>query len=660
MSLLASNTAGASQQSQNAQLSGWTNNPAAIAARRIMPFLVCAGLWFVCHPYLGIVGDARIYIGRALADLDPAGVGRDLMFVNDGQSAFSLFPSLARRLVALLGISHAAQIIGVLGCFCWLLAALTLAFRLAEARAAWLLVAVLCGMSTAYGDRVFFFAESLALPRPFAEAAVLGAIAASIANLRALAGILICIGLLVHPIMALPGLAVVAVVALGIRRALAAGLAAFLLSVTLAWAGVPVFDRLLIKMDHEWLGLLVQSSPHMFPTLWDSRSFAVLIIQAATLIIAASLTAGAARSVFLASLIVGVGGVVVAAVLGDIWPSLLVVQAQVWRSTWLMAVLAHFAYALCIARLWSKEASAQNGRVVLALLTLGWFCAPSFMVVAPVAIFALLLRFRHSGAPIGSRFVLLVWLLIIGAVLFSYLDLAALYLQFLSTLPAKPFLGAVFGLRQGIAALPVCILAALWFHGTKRLQYQTAMGLCAGFALLVGALLLWTSRPVAAVDMETLGPPPEFASVLNDRPGEVLWVDAKSEAWQILRRPQWASVSQSFSIVFSRQLAMAWRERAQFLLDNGLIAGNAFAPWKSVDESAIREVTRPALGRLCARADAPVAVIFPLERGHSVSEHIPAVVWTLPHIHYLMDANGKNIWHEVDRYAAVSCAAMRD
>jgi hypothetical protein len=657
MSLLASDTIG-SQQRHNAQHRAY--QAAALVARRATPFLVCAGLWFFCHPYLGIVGDSRIYIGRALADLDPGGVGRDLMFVNDGQSAFSLFPALARSLVALLGASRAAEIIGVLGCLCWLAAALALAFRLAQGRAAWLLAIVVCGMSTAYGDRVFFFAESLALPRPFAEAAVLAAIAAYIAKWRVLAAGLICIGLLIHPIMALPGLGVLAILALGAWRALAAATVLLVLSAILGWAGIPVFDRLLIRMDDEWLALILQSSPHMFPTLWHSRSFSSLIIQAATLAIAASLTSGPVRSVFIASLLVGAGGVGLAAALGDIWASVLVVQAQLWRSTWLMAVLAHFAYAICIARLWSKQASPQNARVILALLTFGWFFQGAFFAPAAAAVLALLLRFRPSETPIAPRFVATLWIAIICAILVSYVSIASSYLHFISALPAGWFLGVLFGLRGDVAALPVCVLAALWFHGTWRFRYQTALGLCGGSALIVGAALLWSSRPLAAVDMEELDPPPQFASLVNERAGEVLWVDGKSEGWQILRRPQWASVTQSFSAVFSRQLAMAWRERAQFLLDNGLIAGNAFAPWKWVGDSAIREVARPALVRLCARADAPVAVVFPLEKGHPSPRDIPAAVWKLPHVRYVMDANDRNVWHEVDRYAAVSCAALRD
>jgi hypothetical protein len=138
-------------------------------ARYALPLLMCAGLWAFCHPYLGIVGDSRVYVGRILADLDPGGVGRDFMFVNDGQSGFTLFPFLARPLVAHLSVGHAAQLIGAIGCFCWFAAALALATRFTTRRGVWLILVMVCALPSGYGDPVFFAAETAALPRPFAR-----------------------------------------------------------------------------------------------------------------------------------------------------------------------------------------------------------------------------------------------------------------------------------------------------------------------------------------------------------------------------------------------------------------------------------------------------------------------------------------------------------
>jgi|GEM_PF-4136759 len=76
--------------------------PRAAAAGDFWPLPLIAFLVFALgRPYRGIFQDPQIYIGRAVADLDPSGVGRDLMFVHDGQFGFSLFPFVVRAMVAL-------------------------------------------------------------------------------------------------------------------------------------------------------------------------------------------------------------------------------------------------------------------------------------------------------------------------------------------------------------------------------------------------------------------------------------------------------------------------------------------------------------------------------------------------------------------------------
>ena len=95
-----------------------------------VPLFVCAALWALSHPYAGIIHDGRIYIGRVMADLDPAGIGHDMMFVHDGQFGFSLFPFLIHGLVAHLGPGAAARIVSGLGCLCSFAAATILAMQL--------------------------------------------------------------------------------------------------------------------------------------------------------------------------------------------------------------------------------------------------------------------------------------------------------------------------------------------------------------------------------------------------------------------------------------------------------------------------------------------------------------------------------------------------
>jgi hypothetical protein len=53
--------------------------------------------------------------------------------------------------------------------------------------------------------------------------------------------------------------------------------------------------------------------------------------------------------------------------------------------------------------------------------------------------------------------------------------------------------------------------------------------------------------------------------------------------------------------------------------------------------------------------DAPVAIIFPLEKNKPLPAGLDAAIWTPPHSRYIADANDKMIWHVIDRYAGVPC-----
>ena len=131
------------------------------------------------HMYEGVHLDARIYMGRALADLAPSTIGQDLMFSHDGQAGFSAFTLLARALVAKLGVPEASFALALAGMITWFAAITALAVRLAGGRAPWIMLAGLAILPNTYGGfNVIPVGEVLALPRPFSEAGVLAAFAA--------------------------------------------------------------------------------------------------------------------------------------------------------------------------------------------------------------------------------------------------------------------------------------------------------------------------------------------------------------------------------------------------------------------------------------------------------------------------------------------------
>ena len=187
----------------------------ASSAKQISPLPLIVFLIFVLsRPYPGIVQDAYIYMGRVLADLDPNGVGRDFMFVHDGQFGFSLFRPVVDTLVSWFGLAAAAKLLAILAGFAWFFGVRAFTRQYASGAAVWVAVIFTVLLTNTYGATYpsFGFAELIAIPRPFAEAFILAGLAALAARHDAVAIVFMAAAALVHPIMAMAGVGVLAIV----------------------------------------------------------------------------------------------------------------------------------------------------------------------------------------------------------------------------------------------------------------------------------------------------------------------------------------------------------------------------------------------------------------------------------------------------------------
>jgi len=359
-----------------------------------------AGLWLLTHPYVGIDGDARIYVGRAMADLDPAGIGRQLDFVHDGQSPFSVFPALMALAVRWLGPGAAAMTIALIGLVAWLIAAGFLASRLFRGREAWIAMAGLAVLPLTYGGyygghSVFNAAEALATPRIFSEAGSLAALALLLGGRRLFATGAWLAAMAVHPIIALAAGAVgFVLLVLEDRRWLWLAVAGIVAVIMALAAGAPLAVRLFQPVDPVWRALLADRSGEIFPGLWPRVSWERFVLQLTVVALGSTVLGQPFRRVGLATIVVMLGGIAVS--MGT--PSVLVVQAQLWRAQWLAAVLAGLAFAPCIIsslRLFSPL------RLPFARPP-GWARGVAVAVAAGLAIAGALLWDRRP-APVRAR-----------------------------------------------------------------------------------------------------------------------------------------------------------------------------------------------------------------------------------------------------------------
>jgi hypothetical protein len=635
----------------------------ALASGNCFLPIIATALWALTHPYEGIIGDANLYIGRALADLDPAGLGRDLLFAHDGQSQFSFYPWLVKALVTSCGTNAASLILVVSAAILWLVALALLARCFVNGQRIWIIVAIVALLPTQYGSpQHFLFSEMMATPRPTAEALVLLALGACACGRTVLACAALIAATLVHPLMSLAGwTAICLVLCREDRRWMIAVAALTSFAIIAAILGVPLFDRLVVAMDPQVKALVEDRSPWLFPTLWPLTFVGTIAAQMATIAIAARLFEGRRRHVLYAAMAVGLLGIAVQALLADMSSSLLVVQIQCWRMAWLTAAMGGVALALCTFELWAR---GGVNRIILAPLVLAWLLSDSPLAAVVLAMAALGLqnsRDRYSWLA-SRRTVGAIWIAVALCAILLNLGYLLSFAHYVSTAPAAaPHSFGRFWNKRYIA-FPASFIILAFFLPT-RASYTLWACRCALVVFLTVVLVhFWDDRPPFQRLIDAGLHPPELEQAIASRPGEVLWVEGLGEAWFLTGRPQWASPQQGVASVFSRELALEWRDRMNFLREIGLAERKLPASQRALPSSAdLPHLSQAAVDRLCARTDAPAWIIAPVAKdGPPPSAGRPAQIWHLKQPIYMMTDEGEDyVWHETEDFVILPCAGPR-
>ncbi|QJR37766.1 hypothetical protein [Gemmatimonas groenlandica] len=635
-------------------------------------------VFLLFRPYQGIIHDARLYVGYAMAALDPSGIGRDIVFLNDGQSKFSVYPVLMRELAAWIGPSHAAIVLTYSGLLLWFAAFALLVRRLLVDRVSDLKVIAVITLAVSLpafygGQGVFRFAEFYATPRVFAEACVMLALAALLTGRIWWAMLVFGVGLSCHPIMAAPGIGVALWLmadAPKTRKVLvgvAICSAVLLISATML---LRASEKPFAQFDEEWMISLNTKHALVFLRTWRFGDVSRILLHVVTVLLTLPQLCYRSQQLVRGVLLVVLAGILLSFLGADVASNVLVTQIQAWRALWLLSLVATILLGVLLLSVWGTDgkdvaaASVHEFRKAASLLLLvGWqmvdlnSTAPIFTLLASLLWFVSsrwpALAFPRRGLKlvvgtvcvlISSTVVLETWVTVTTA--WSSPDQSMRWAWANAVATGIPGLFAIFG---------AALLAKL--DGVRPERVESLSKYRIAFVLLAFAVFCTDSRSRYQKFIEKsldarLGPS------VSDPPmsvkGSVLWPYADLEPWALAGSSGWGTIVQGMPSVFDRQLAIVWAARERTLAAAGLLA-TAQTGAETIGDVK-RSLDSTAVGRLCEGADAPSLVVLPAEmlRGVGAAE---IVELSVPKLLYPSIFGAP--WGRVERYALVRCRAMR-
>ncbi len=538
----------------------------AMVLDSLAALVLIAALWFATRPYGGIVHDAQLYLAQALHRADPATYGSDIFFRYGSQDRYSLVSLAYAPAVRALGPGGAHLAFFLAASSLWLSAVYAFARSLSGShRLALLGCITACTLLPTYTFGVLQYGEPFFTPRLLVEAAGMAALACICRGNRLAAFTLGAVALLLHPLLALPLLALLLVLSGPITRIfLPVSATGVLAALTLGLSGIDPFDRLFQSIDAEWLGLLEKWSQHSFVSYWGWQTLVICILPAVCLWLVARFGTHVQRRLAAGASVIAAAFVLTSWVMGDLFANLLITNLQLWRATWLFVLPA-----ACLAP------------VALALLPATGAARPLFL--AALTLNAIEARFGSGAIPFASASLALAALAALASARAQTPRLRRLACLGSSGLAAAATLLALAEVAGFVAdrptavlkdsltrsALVLCLALALvalvhgWQNTRRAALRRTALALVT--AALAVASVSMADRRDGRMRLVTTAAPLDagFLAALSDR--SVYWENGLQIQWFRLRQPAYYSCIQSAGSMFFRQTAIELARRSAAL-----------------------------------------------------------------------------------------------
>lgn len=539
--------------------------------------LMLAACWLLAHPWNGLWHDGRLYALQALHRLYPDNFRNDLFFIYGSQDSFTLFSPLYAAAIAALGLPAAGLLLYVLGSLLWLAAAAFLLAPLLQGRAYWLGLAGLLLLPLDYGPAqgLLNLAEPFVTPRIFAEALGMLALGALLRGHWRRGLPALGLAFLMHPLMAgAVALFGLLYLAKGRERRFAVAACLWAGALLLAAAlGLPPFDRVLVRMDDQWLALVsrlawVHTWEHWQASQWLSRTAVAFSLVLA----AARLAPGAAARFYGCLAVTGALGLLASWAGTGLVHNLLLIQAQPWRTLWLLQLGSWIALAWLLAAFWQRGGAI---RLLLLALVIGALTRNSIggaLAVPAASLLCWQLRRPQALQLPGSSGKLLAGLLLaLGSIWLAEIvqhatDNGALMSQYLEDSAVR-----IWGwtmLKTGAAAvLGIALMWRVWCwsHSARRGRYLLACLVALASLGSAAALRLGPQDYALRMSEQARHDARAVFQPLIAPQAVVYWENDVRNTWFLLERSSYVSNVQLAGIAFNRGTALEGARRLQRL-----------------------------------------------------------------------------------------------
>lgn len=583
---------------------GWHSLERALPVLALVCGLIV--VWIVQNSSWGLVHDSQLYTMQALARINPEIYAQDIYLRYGSQDNYTVFGPVLAAAIRLFGPERAAAILTIIGHLAFYGAAAVFARLLMPMRCVWLGLGLLFALPCIYGGQnIFALAEDFITPRIFAEACVIAALTAFLQRRFRLAGALTLVSLVIHPLMTMAGVVVALLTRTTPPRVRIWVISAGVLGATIVFASLGMQGKLFL--DEQWRDMLHVGLAYLWVANWGMLTWAPIITTLATLAVGALvLEPSHARSLSLAGLIAGAGGVACTYIGADVLHIAIVLQVQTWRWLWPATFLATLMLPFILYRCWSLGVYGRAGALLLAA---AWIWSPEPYGIGIVALaFLAAAAGTRTTTPLPQRTQNLILLgagLVLVLGLMYHVATARLFSEAVPDWSLVPWPLRYFRSASRSGMLPyavfLVICVALYRFRTLRPRIVIAAVCFAVVAVMVPiSVREWNTR---WYDREY----PAFAEwrALIPTHTEVLWFSQPISVWLLLERPSYLSGQQEASALYSRTAATVMKKRVDMI--SSYLKHEDGAAW--IDKTGEEEPTAAdkaaepiALAPLCASA----------------------------------------------------------